>query len=394
MDRTEDTVAPSADRLLVRYRVRSDAGRIEARAAALALEQSVEMPAEAITDQAIRANVPGRVEGIRALPREAPATAVPGDDTAVFEVEISLAAGMIGDEPGQLLNMLFGNCSLQDDVRLVDARLPDSLLAALPGPAFGIDGLRAACGAGARPLSCTALKPQGMTPRALAELAGRFARAGIDVIKDDHGIAGQAVAPFEERVPAVQRAIDAANRATGGRTVYAPNLSGGPARLAAQLRVARDAGVGALLACPMILGVPVFAELLRSEAGVPLIAHPALAGTAIQPALLLGRLFRAFGADATIFPNHGGRFGYSRETCAAIAAAARGPLGGMLPAMPVPAGGMRVDRVDEMLGLFGSDTMLLIGGNLLEAGDALETRAAAFAARVREAGNGAGRIRP
>ena len=72
MDRTEDTVAPSADRLLVRYRVRSDAGRIEARAAALALEQSVEMPAEAITDEAIRANVPGRVEGIRALPREAP----------------------------------------------------------------------------------------------------------------------------------------------------------------------------------------------------------------------------------------------------------------------------------------------------------------------------------
>ena len=192
----------------------------------------------------------------------------------------------------------------------------------------------------------------------------------------------------------IQRAIDAANRATGGRTVYAPNLSGGPARLAAQLRVARDAGVGALLACPMILGVPVFAELLRSEAGVPLIAHPALAGTAIQPALLLGRLFRAFGADATIFPNHGGRFGYSRETCAAIAAAARGPLGGMLPAMPVPAGGMRVDRVDEMLGFFGADTMLLIGGNLLEAGDALETRAAAFAARVREAGNGAGRIRP
>src|SRR5690606_26023651 len=310
------------------------------------------------------------------------------------EVEISLAAGTIGDEPGQLLNMLFGNCSLQDDVRLVDARLPDSLLAALPGPAFGIDGLRAACGAGARPLSCTALKPQGMTPRALAELAGRFARAGIDVIKDDHGIAGQAVAPFEERVPAVQRAIDAANRATGGRTVYAPNLSGGPSRLASQLRVARDAGVGALLACPMILGVPVFTELLRVEAGVPLIAHPALAGTAIAPALLLRRLFRAFGADATIFPNHGGRFGYSPATCEAIAAAARSPLEGMRPAMPVPAGGMRVDRVDEMLARFGPDTMLLIGGNLLEAGDALDARAAAFATRVREAGGRAVRIGP
>lgn len=396
MDRSEDTVATPADRLLVRYRIRADAAHIEARAAALALEQSVEMPAGAIADAAIRATVPGRVERIDALPpelRSPTATPGSGEGADTFEVEISLAASTVGDEPGQLLNMLFGNCSLQDDVRLVDARLPDSLLAALPGPAFGIDGLRAACGAGARPLSCTALKPQGMTPRALAELAGRFARAGIDVIKDDHGIAGQAVAPFEQRVPAVQRAIDAANQATGGRTIYAPNLSGGPDRLAAQLRVARDAGVGALLACPMILGVPVFAELLRSRAGVPLVAHPALAGTAIEPALLLGRLFRAFGADATIFPNHGGRFGYSRETCSAIAAAARGPLGGMRPAMPVPAGGMRVERVDEMLDLFGADTMLLIGGNLLEAGDALEARASAFAARVRGAGDGAGRIR-
>ncbi len=384
MNRPHAPAAAPADRLLVRYRIETHAALIEARANALALEQSVEMPAEAITDTAIRATVPGRVERIAPLPSE------PGGPGA-FEVDISLAAATIGGDPGQLLNMLFGNCSLQTDVRLIDARLPASLLAALPGPAFGIDGLRAACGAGKRPLSCTALKPQGMAPAALAELAGRFARAGIDVIKDDHGIAQQTVAPFEARVPAVQRAIDEANRATGGRTIYAPNLAGGPGRLTAQLRVARDTGVGALLACPMVLGVPVFAELLRAQAGVPLIAHPALAGTAIAPPLLLGRLFRAFGADATIFPNHGGRFGYSRTSCEAIAAAAREPLGDLRPAMPVPAGGMRVDRVDEMLALFGLDTMLLIGGNLLEAGDDLEARAAAFATRVREAGDG-GRI--
>lgn len=384
---------PPADRLLVRYRIETDAAHVEARAAALALEQSVEMPAGAIADAAIRATVPGRVERIASLPGASKPGGRSGESNA-FEVDISLATETIGTEPGQLLNMLFGNCSLQADVRLLDARLPASLLAALPGPAFGIAGLRAACGAAHRPLSCTALKPQGMSPAALAELAGRFARAGIDVIKDDHGIAQQSVAPFEDRVPAVQRAIDAANRATGGRSIYAPNLSGGPGRLVAQLRVARDAGVGALLACPMVLGAPVFAELLRAEAGVPLVAHPALAGTAIAPALLLGRLFRAFGADATIFPNHGGRFGYSRATCESIAAAAREPLGDLRPTMPVPAGGMRVDRIDEMLAIFGTDTMLLIGGNLLEAGDGLEARAAEFATRVREAGGGAGRIQP
>lgn len=38
------------------------------------------------------------------------------------------------------------------------------------------------------------------------ELAGTFARAGLDIIKDDHGIADQARAPFAERVVACQRA--------------------------------------------------------------------------------------------------------------------------------------------------------------------------------------------
>ena len=36
--------------------------------------------------------------------------------------------------------------------------------------------------------------------------------------------------------------------------------------------------------------------------------------------------FLSLGADATIFPNRGGRFSYSRETCLAIAAAALAPL--------------------------------------------------------------------
>lgn len=376
MDRPE--ITPSeADRFVVRYRIACPAGEIETRARALALEQSIEMPLEAVTDRALAERVAGRVECIEPLDRAAPGVPV------AFRVDVSLAVATTGGEAGQLLNMLFGNASLQTDVQLVDADLPPALLSSWPGPAFGIAGLRQACDASERPLSCAALKPQGLAPEALARLAGRLAHAGIDVIKDDHGIADQAAAPFAQRVAAVQRAIDEANRATGGRTIYAPSLSGGPDRLVRQLRIAREAGVGALLACPMLLGIPVFAELLRTEARLPLIAHPALAGTAIAPALLLGRLFRVFGADATIFPNHGGRFGYSEQACQDIAQAAREPLGDMLPALPVPAGGMRVERIDELLESFGPATMLLIGGNLLEAGARLDERAALFAQRVR-----------
>ena len=334
------------------------------------------MPVHAVRSEWVRQEIVGRVASIE-----------PQADG--WRVTLSLSASTTGAEPGQLLNMLFGNSSLQPDVELVDAVLPEAILAALPGPAFGIAGLRATVAAHGRALTCTALKPQGLPPAELAQLAYRFAHAGIDVIKDDHGIADQGYSPFAQRVDAVQRAVERANRETGGASVYAPSVSGGPTRVAGQLRDAHRAGVRCVLACPMLLGVPAFTEVVREHGGLAVLAHPALAGAArIAAPLLLGRLFRLFGADATIFPNYGGRFSYSRETCRGIARAAREPLAGHRPALPVPAGGMRVERVDEMIAEFGPDTMLLIGGNLLEAGDAMPERAREFVARVRGAGLG------
>ncbi len=362
------------DRFVVVYRVAANAAAIERRAEAIAVEQSVEMPVTAIGDAHIREDIVGRVASIEP------------DGPQHFRVRIALAVATTGLDPGQFLNMAFGNSSLQPDVELVDVSLPEPLLAAFPGPRFGVAGLRALTGARDRALTATALKPQGLGPHALAELAATFARAGIDVIKDDHGIANQAYAPFAERVVAVQRAVDEANAATGGRSVYAPTLSGGPSALIAQARLAREAGVRAVLAAPMLSGLPVLAELVREHLDLPVLAHPAFAGAQrIAPPLLLGTLFRLFGADAVIFPNYGGRFSYDADSCLALAARARDPLGHFGPALPVPAGGMSAARVDEMVDFYGRDVMLLVGGALLEAGAGLPAAAAAFVERVRAA---------
>jgi ribulose-bisphosphate carboxylase large chain len=219
----------------------------------------------------------------------------------------------------------------------------------------------------------------------LAQLARTFALAGIDVIKDDHGIANQAAHPFDRRVAAVQNAIYEANRETGGNTIYAPTFSGGGLSLREQTRVANDHGVKMALVAPMLVGLPAFVEM-QVDLHVPVMAHPAFAGGArIAPPTLLGKLFRLFGADATIFPNHGGRFAYSRETCLQITRAARAPWHGLRGAMPVPAGGMTMQRVDEMVADYGPDTMLLIGGGLLSARDRLLEQARDFVRKVHEA---------
>src|SRR5262249_7820219 len=144
----------------------------------------------------------------------------------LFEVRIGLSLASMGLDAGQLLNMLFGNTSLQEDVALHDAKIPAGLAAHFGGPNLGISGLRRVCGAGRRSLTCTALKPQGLPPKELAALAYLLAAGGLDFIKDDHGLADQAYSPFSLRVRACAEAVRRANKETGSKTRYVPNISG------------------------------------------------------------------------------------------------------------------------------------------------------------------------
>jgi ribulose-bisphosphate carboxylase large chain len=359
------------------YHVRSDAGSIEARARAIAVEQSVEMPVEAIEDETVRSSIVGRVVDIEELA------------AGTFEVRIALAAETVGQDPGQLINMLFGNTSIHGDVVLHDAELPAELVQGFGGPRHGLHGLRQKVRAGERALTCSALKPQGLPAETLAALAEKFARGGVDYIKDDHGLADQAYSPFAARVAAVAPALRRVEQATGRAVRYVPSLSGDLDTMRRQVAMARQAGIDTLMVAPMIAGLANFHRLVRENAGLAFVAHPALAGGArIDPAFLFGKLFRLLGADAVVFPNHGGRFAYSPETCRRIARVAREEAAGIRPSVPTPAGGMSLERVPEMLDFYGTDTMLLIGGALLASRERLVEATAEFVAAVERHGHG------
>jgi ribulose-bisphosphate carboxylase large chain len=353
----------TAARFTTIYRVRGDAGSIEARAQSIAVEQSVEMPVAAIVEPDVLRDIVGRVEAI--------------DDRGggLFDVRIGLATATTGMDAGQFLNMVFGNTSLHEDVALLDVDIPAELAAAFGGPRHGIDGLRRRVGAAGRAFTCSALKPQGAPSARLAELAERFARGGIDFIKDDHGLADQSYSPFAERVPAIARAV----AATGHATRYVPSLSGNFDQMRRQIETACSVSIDTVLIAPMLAGWANFQALVRQYKDVAFFAHPTMGGGArIAPELLIGKLFRLLGGDAVIFPNHGGRFGYTPDTCRRLATQARTPWDGIRPSVPVPAGGMTLERVPEMLDFYGPDAMLLIGGSLLAARERLTEETAAF----------------
>ena len=354
-------------RISATYRLHVPADELTHRAQQLALEQSIEMLATSVTDTHVLDTMVARVDDV----------GTDGDGT--HTARLALSAETVGDDAGQLMNMLFGNSSLLPDVELIDVEVPATLAQVWGGPNQGIAGMRRHTGAFGRPLTCTALKPIGSSLEAMAQMCSIFTKSGIDVIKDDHGWANQPCAPFADRVRACQHGVAAGNAARrGGCALYAPSLYGHYGEMCEQIDLARREGVQLVLIAPMVCGVAALVALKREFDDVMFIAHPSLAGVHIAPAALFGKLFRLFGADAVIFPNHGGRFSYPRDVCHAIARHNTQHWHDLKPALPTPAGGMSVDRAAEMVAEYGHDSMLLIGGALLAAREQLGARSTEF----------------
>ena len=168
-------------------------------------------------------------------------------------------------------------------------------------------------------------------------------------------------------------------------------VNGGFDQIEAQFAFVKEQGIAGVLAAPMLVGLDTVRTLARRY-GLAVMAHPSLAGTyfhdlnhGMTPAVLLGTIFRLCGADISVFPNAGGRFSFTERECTDLAAALRAPLGALRPALPSPAGGMRIDRIGAMIQMFGLDTVLLIGGNLLQHSRDLTRSAAAFMDAIRAA---------
>lgn len=374
-------LALSGERFTVHYRLAADS---EAEAKALArgicLEQTVEVSDGLLADDDIRAHVIGQIEALQA--------AGPGHFDAAISYAVECAAG----ELTQLLNVVFGNTSMQPGIRVLRLELPPSILHRFKGPRFGRAGLRALLGAPERPLLGTALKPMGLSAEKLAELAYQIALGGVDVIKEDHGLTDQLFAPFNERVPRCAEAVVRANQQSGYRCLYAPNVTAPADRILARAHQAKDWGAGGLMIAPGLAGWDSLRLLAEDDSlALPILSHPALLGAfAISPEqgiaheVVFGQLPRLAGADATIFVNYGGRFSFSQDDCRGIIRGAEEPQRDLKPIFPIPAGGMTLGRLPEMLEFYGPEAVFLIAGGLYSHGPDLRASSREFRRTVEQ----------
>jgi len=212
----------------------------------------------------------------------------------------------------------------------------------------------------------------GSDAKTLAEMARTLALAGFDLIKDDHSLANQPWATWKERVTYISRAVAEANSITGANAVYVPSLNMPFDQMIDGAHTAKELGAAGLLLLPGITGFDSIRVIASDDTlSLPILGHPTMLGSlvtskheGIAHGIIFGTLMRLAGADISIFPNIGGRFSFSEEQCLDIGDKSREKLGNLNPMLIAPAGGMTLERIPEMINMYGKDTALLIGGAL------------------------------
>jgi len=257
---------------------------LEQTAAAIAGEQSsgtfVRVPGETpelrarAAAQVTRLEVVEEFTGTRSLPTSRP---TPSDERLVrARMTLAWPLATLGPSLPNLMATVAGNLFELRQVsglRLLDIRMPDAFAAAYPGPKFGAAGTRRLAGVHDRPLIGTIIKPSvGLTAEQTASLVATLCAAGIDFIKDDELQADGPNCPFNDRVAAVMREVNAAAERTGKKAMYAFNLTGDIEEMKRRHDVLLKHGATCLMASLNSVGLVGMLELARFSQ-LPIHAH-------------------------------------------------------------------------------------------------------------------------
>jgi ribulose-bisphosphate carboxylase large chain len=267
----------------------------------------------------------------------------PGSVFSRCALSLSWPIANIGPSLPNLLATIAGNLFELRQVsglRITGLTLPAAFAAAYPGPAFGIEGTRRLAGVASGPLIGTIVKPSvGLDAEQTAAEVRKLIDGGIDFIKDDELQADGTHCPFEQRVRAVMREVDAGAQRSGKKAMVAFNLTGELDEMRRRHDMVLQLGGSCVMASLNSIGLLGLREL-RRHSQLPIHAHrngwgmlsrcPAL-GWDYAP---WQQIWRLAGADHLHVNGLANKFS---EDDASVIAAARAVLSPLWPEAPMAA---------------------------------------------------------
>jgi ribulose-bisphosphate carboxylase large chain len=261
-------------------------------------------------------------------------------------------------------------------LKLLDVTLPPAFLRAYQGPQFGVEGTRRLTGVYGRPVIGTIIKPSvGMTPEQTAAQVRMLAEAGADFIKDDELQADGPHCPFEQRMAAVLRELNAYADKTGRRPMYAANITGEIDEMLRRHDQVAVAGGTCVMVSINSVGLPAM-TVLRRHSQVAIHGHRngwgmySRSHATGMSFVAYQKFWRLAGIDHVHVNGLRNKF---CETDASVIASARECLTPMFPApykgceiMPVFSSGQSAKQAPDTFKALGSmDLIYACGGGIL-----------------------------
>ena len=354
-------------RFNVKYKIFAD-NEFEAKniAKSICHENTVEIPIDIVPNGFIKDEIVGKIQNIK-------------KENEYFLITISYSNKSVGIEINQLFNIIHGNTSMYNNVRVTEVKLNSELMKSFPGPKFGMVGIRNIIGH-KNSILCPVLKPQGLSSDELASLAYDFLISGADMIKEDHNLTNQTFSSFRDRIEKITKLVHKANKETGKKSMYIPHISSNFENIIDDIEFAIEAGVDGIMLIPSLIGYNFIHNISKNKKyNFPILSHPSFSGGhvlskyhGINHGVYYGTLQRIIGADMSIFPNFGGRFEFSRDECLEISLRCREIDGFGKSIFPAIGGGMSIKTANEMRLMFGKDAFFLLGGGLIRHRDKMK----------------------
>jgi len=296
---------------------------------------------------------------------------------------------------------IFGMRALEN-LRLEDVHFPLALARSFKGPQFGIVGIRKLLRVANRPLCGTIIKPKlGLKTKQHAAVAYEAWRGGIDIVKDDENLTSQSFNKFYGRVVETLKARDKAEKETGEKKIYMPNVTAETNEMLRRAQAVADSGGEYVMVDILTAGFSSLQTLRDAAQDLKLVLHGHRAMHAALTRnkkhgismLVLAKICRLIGLDQLHIGTAVGKMEGPAEEILSIEENIEEnflrpkPVGHVLaenwhhvkPVFAVCSGGLHPGLVPALVRLLGKDIIIQAGGGVH--GNPLGTRAGATAMR-------------
>ncbi|PIN77236.1 type III ribulose-bisphosphate carboxylase [Candidatus Woesearchaeota archaeon CG10_big_fil_rev_8_21_14_0_10_34_12] len=209
----------------------------------------------------------------------------------------------------QILSSIAGNIfgmKILKNLRLEDIEIPKQIITKFKGPKFGISGIRKLLNVPSRPLVGTIIKPKlGLNAHEHSKRAFEAWLGGCDIVKDDENLGNQKFNSFEKRIKETLKLKKEAEKITGEKKVYMPNITAETEEMLKRARFVKQHGGTYVMVDVFSCGWSALQSLRKENEKLNLVLHAHRAGHAALTRnekhgismLVIAKLCRLIGLD-------------------------------------------------------------------------------------------------